>query len=117
MDHYDPATRTGEQLDLPGILEEAKGLVHGERQSDYGHPADDFGRVARLLSAAGFRRLHVVHTADLHEFKHRELEQTDIPIIQICVKLSRLTQTPDHRDSMVDIAGYAETWGLCEEDK
>lgn len=109
MDSYDPATRTGEQLDLPGILEEASDIVHGERQEDYGHPSMDFDRQSRLLNTLGFRRLHLIHSGDTVDVSQRKLEPADIPEIQICVKLSRIYESPNKRDHWVDIAGYAAT--------
>ena len=33
------------------ILTEAQGLVHGDRNSDYGHPLDDFSRTAAIWTA------------------------------------------------------------------
>lgn len=112
MDSYDPATRTGEQLELPGLLEEAQEIVHGDRQADYGHPALDFERQSRLLNTLGFRRLHLIRSGDTVDVAQRKLEPTDIPEIQICVKLSRIYESPDKRDHWVDIAGYAETRSL-----
>ena len=73
------------------ILEEAAGLVDDDRQSTYGHPADDFGRTARLWSALfGW-----------------SVKAEDVAAALRLVKESRLRQTPGHLDSLVDIAGYA----------
>jgi len=41
----------------------------------------------------------------------------EIPLLMICVKLSRLENSPDHIDSLVDIAGYAETCAMVLEAK
>lgn len=37
------------------------------------------------------------------------IEPNEIPLLMVCVKLSRLVNTPNHVDSLTDIAGYAET--------
>ncbi len=77
------------------ILDEAGELVDGPREAEYGHPADDFARVADAADA-------------LH------LYPTDGPLshalYMILVKIQRLVKTPDHHDSIVDIAGYARTY-------
>lgn len=75
------------------ILQEADRLVDGDRQASYGHPADDFARTAGLWSALfGW-----------------DVKVTDVPAAMRMVKESRLRATPRHRDSLVDIAGYART--------
>lgn len=78
------------------VLGEAEAVVYGERAAVYGHPKDNFLRIAALwngwLTARGIAYAFTPEdTADL----------------LILVKLARLMATPDHRDSMVDIAGYA----------
>lgn len=90
-------------------VEEAIGLVNGERQQDYGHPADDFKRTAGMLSSLGFR--FVDHAGNL-----RELDAIDIPAIMMCVKLSR--EVNRHKDdNVVDIIGYAKTLDMVYERK
>ena len=76
------------------VLTEAEGLVHGERNKDYGAPIEDFTRTARMWSAI----LGITVRPD------------QVPLCMIAVKLSRECNRPK-RDNMVDIAGYAET---CE---
>lgn len=75
------------------ILETAARLVYGSRGQRYGSPYDDFSRTARMWSA-----LFGI-----------EITPHQVAMAMICVKLSRLTESPGHRDSIVDIAGYAET--------
>lgn len=67
--------------------------VTKERGEVYGHPEDDFAMVS-----------------DIKEV----LRRCDDPIIRhvlemIAVKMCRLTETPNHLDSWIDIAGYART--------
>lgn len=78
------------------ILSEATRLTEGVRQADYGHPLDNFGLEAELVTAAFRKKLAPgeVFTAE------------DISIFQILVKVAR--QRHRHkRDNLVDIAGYA----------
>jgi hypothetical protein len=79
----------------PTILTEAAGLVDGARERDYGHPADDFERVAGAARALGVDPT----TGALHH-----------ALYMVLVKIQRLVQTPDHRDSIVDGAGYFRTY-------
>ncbi len=79
---------------LPSILEEAAGLVDGPRQDTYGHPRDDFAKTALMWSA--------IFGVDV--------TPEQVALAMCCVKISRLLQTPAHRYSLVDLAGYARTY-------
>lgn len=77
------------------ILDEAAGLVDGDRGKHYGHPFDDFTRVSAAAKALGVDpRSGPRHHA----------------LYMILVKIARLVETPTHRDSLVDLAGYARTY-------
>ncbi len=84
------------------VLSEANGLVHGDRNDDYGHPLDDFSRTAKMWGAI----LGV------------EVKPEHVGLCMIAVKLSRQCNRPK-RDNMVDAAGYAETvdWVMEEKEK
>lgn len=73
-------------------------MVYGSKEAAYGHPTEDFGRQAKMLSALFAHKLK----------PGMELEPEDIPLFQIVAKLSR--QVHRHQiDNLVDICGYAET--------
>lgn len=74
------------------ILEEAMALTDGDRQDAYGHPLDDFTKTAAMWEQV----LGVTVTAE------------QMALCMILVKVSRLTHKYK-RDSVVDIAGYANT--------
>ena len=77
------------------ILTEAHGLVHGDRQASYGHPAVDFGRTAGLANILLASKLK------------SDLGPEDIATLMVCVKLSR--ECHEHkRDNLVDACGYLE---------
>lgn len=80
------------------VLEEANRLVGGSRGENYGHPFDDFGRTAQIISAI----LGV------------EVNRHQVPLIMMAVKLSRHCNKPK-RDNIVDIAGYARTAEMVAE--
>lgn len=79
------------------ILLEAEDLTSGARNKSYGEPLENFSHTAALINAQFSGKLKTPFTAE------------DFAILMILVKLSRLNTTPTHRDSMVDIAGYART--------
>ena len=80
------------------ILQEAQELVFGPRQAIYGHPMDDFGRTARLWTAYLGPRAPAGVTA------------ADVALMMCLLKMARLMESPDHRDSVTDLAGYAATY-------
>lgn len=89
------------------VLQEADYLINADRMKDYGHPKEDFARVSGMLSALGYRKINS------KTGQPEELQPHDFPIIMICCKLSRLANGISdnyyHRDSVVDIGGYAGT--------
>lgn len=82
------------------ILAEAKKLTSVDRQKIYGHPADDFKKVAEMTRP--------IMRSDIEpELKHA---------LYMCqVKIARLLNTPYHLDSIVDLAGYANTYAMIVE--
>ena len=72
-----------------------------DRGKIYGHPLDDFNRVAKMKEAL----------ADCPDPEVRHALE------MIAVKLCRLVQTPDHQDSIDDIKGYAETINMIHEER
>ncbi len=88
------------------ILREAEEITGGDRNKDYGHPIHDFKRQAALLSTLGFQ----IKQAD---GTYRDIEAADIPVMMICVKLSRQSNRKK-RDNLVDMAGYIRCWDEVE---
>jgi len=72
------------------ILEEANRLVYGDRETSYGHPADDFNRTALMWTAI----LGTLVTAK------------QAALCMCAVKISREVNSPK-RDNLTDLAGYA----------
>lgn len=88
------------------ILHGATIAVTQQRNNTYGPPTQDFDRTARILNAIGFR---IVDSTG----EPLPISSHHIAIIQIAVKLSRLTWSPTHRDSWIDVAGYAACGFEC----
>lgn len=80
------------------IADEAKAIVAGARRTAYGKPEDNFERIARFWTAymQNTGRDIIVTAADVSPFMR-------------LMKEARLCETPTHRDSFVDLVGYALT--------
>lgn len=76
------------------VTRQAHELVYGDRNKSYGHPADDYTRTAKLWSAI----LGI------------DISPKQAALCMVALKVSRLCNDPDHHDSIVDIAGYAEVY-------
>lgn len=86
-----------------GVLDEAKKLITGDRNNQYGPPTQDFDRTAAALNGLGYR------------LNDKPLKGSDVAIIMATLKLSRLIWQRDKRDSWVDLAGYAGCGFECAE--
>ncbi len=73
------------------IIEEAKALVKGDRQKDYGDMQESFNRIAGLWSA----------------YLGIDVNALDVAKMMILLKVSR-AKNSNHRDSYIDIVGYVE---------
>lgn len=73
------------------ILDEAKEIRSGSRESDYGDAVSNFDRIAKMASY----------------ISGKKLSPFDCVSVQIAVKLSRQGYKKK-RDNMVDLAGYAD---------
>lgn len=90
----------------PSVLDEAKAITDGVRQSDYGHPAEDFGRAALMWSGILAPKLR----------DGARVNAADVPLCMIAVKLAREAHR-HKRDNLVDIAGYARTAAMVAGDE
>lgn len=88
------------------LLLEAKNLIDGDRNNQYGPPTQDFECTAKVLSNLGFCFID-------REGEIGEIQSHHVAMIQMVVKLSRLAWSPEKRDSWMDIAGYAGCGWEC----
>lgn len=72
------------------LLDEAADRIAG-KGDEYGSPEDNFKGIAGLWS----------------EYLGFELFPHDVALMMTLLKVARLKSDPSHRDSMLDIAGYA----------
>ncbi len=80
------------------VLDVANDITAGDRQADYGHPAVDFGKAAKIWSA----------------ILGCEVSPEQVALCMIGVKISRLCNAYKE-DSVIDIAGYARTLQMVHE--
>ncbi len=98
------------------LLRDALAAVTGERRKAYGDPENNFKLIAELFgSYLGHRRIHggladgVSGQLSLND----NIKPGDVAVLMVLVKVARLAQTPGHRDSLLDIAGYAACGARC----
>lgn len=73
------------------VLEEAQKIVWGDREQVYDDPNANFRRIAGIWS----------------QILGQPITMQQVALCMIGVKLARLSHSPQHRDSIVDTAGYA----------
>lgn len=89
----------GERHDIKAsIADEAKNIVSGARRAAYGKPEENFERIARFWQA------YFLNTG-----RDVSVTAADVSPLMRLMKEARLCETPDHRDSFVDLVGYALT--------
>jgi hypothetical protein len=76
---------------MTGMIDEAKHIVDGKRNEDYGNINDSFLRIAGLWSA----------------YTGITITKYDVAKMMMLLKISR-AKNGNHRDSYVDIVGYVE---------
>lgn|SRR5574337_240197 len=78
------------------ILDDARDIIYGDREKTYGKP--EFN----LQSIAEFWRLYLERKHDVLV----ALLPEDVAYMMVLLKLARLLNSPEHRDSQVDAVGY-----------
>lgn len=87
----------------PTILDEAKAMVYGARNESYGHPRNNFAATAALWNAYLFQGA-----------RSGPITEEDVAMLMVLLKVARL-ENGYHRDSAVDLAGYAATYERLQE--
>lgn len=79
------------------LLQQAHEIIHGDREQTYGDPGKN------LRTIAAYWSVHLSHTTG----ENITLTPEDVCGMMILLKQARLGSNPQHRDSLMDIAGYA----------
>ncbi len=80
------------------ILQEAEEIIYGDREQTYGHPGKNLTNIANLWG---------MYLAGKFGNGIGSIQAEDVANMMMLVKIARLINTPGHRDSLVDICGYA----------
>jgi hypothetical protein len=98
---------TARHEERTSVLLEAQDVIHGARSRDYGAALDNHTATADMLSAY-LRRKYGIAVS---------LTAEDVCLFNVLQKVARLANTPDHRDSLVDIAGYAGNVEMVQQER
>lgn len=80
------------------LVDEAMRLVSTDRRAAYGDPRKAFQQIAGLWN---------VHVFGDDRMGPLAISAADVALMMMLTKIARLAKTPDHRDSVLDIIGYA----------
>jgi len=83
------------------LLDEARRILNVDRQDEYGNSHDTHRRIAAMWN-------QIVPQGG-------RVRPQDVALMMIAVKVIRAAKNPDHKDSWVDIAGYAAIGGSMVE--
>ena len=89
------------------MLYKAEELINGERQNEYGDKLLNFSQIAALWTAHLMFKLAPDQT----------ISAEDVALMMINVKQARLSKSPNHSDSILDIAGYAGCYDKIQEER
>ena len=92
------------ELSRNEVLDRAGRAVNGDRTHDYGGPESSFSKIAAYWQAY-LAQIIKERNGDLCICGH------DVALMLALLKIARLTTSPAHVDSWVDLAGYAACGG------
>ena len=92
------------------VLSEAQDLIFGDREKDYGAPKDNLAIVARLWET--YLEARLANCGGAGTF---HLTNKDVAMLLLLLKVARLSKSPNHRDSVIDAAGYIGLLERCDE--
>lgn len=90
-----------------GLLRRANDTINGDRQRDYGDKLQNFSQIAMLWQGLLATKLQ----------PNAAIFPEDVALLMIAVKMARLAKSPDHEDSILDVAGYAGCYSLLQSER
>lgn len=79
------------------LAADANATVHGPREAEYGSKLQNFTQIAMLFQGTLATKL----------LPGSRITPEDVALLMMQVKIARLVKSPDHKDSILDVAGYA----------
>ena len=89
------------------MLHKAEELINGARQQDYGDKLQNFSQIAMLWQGILATKLQ----------NTQFITAEDVALCMMAVKMARLAKSPDHSDSILDIAGYAGCYDKLQQER
>lgn len=89
------------------ILVQAELLINGQRQADYGDKRQNFSQIAMLWQG----------TLAMKLAPGQSITPEDVALCMMQVKIARLAKSPDHKDSIIDVAGYAGCYDMIQQER
>lgn len=89
------------------MLHQAQELIQGSRQQDYGDKLQNFTQIAMLFQGTLAAKLQ----------PGARITPEDVALLMIQVKVARLAKSPDHADSITDVAGYAGCYSMLQDER
>ena len=89
------------------ILQQADATINGPRQADYGDKLTNFSQISMLWQGMLAHKL----------LPDSRITPEDVALLMMLVKMARLAKSPDHYDSVLDIAGYAGCYDHIQRDR
>ena len=89
------------------MLHQAQDLIHGQRQADYGDKLQNFSQIAMLWQGTLAHKLA----------PGQAITPEDVALCMMQVKIARLAKSPDHKDSILDIAGYSGCYDYLQAER
>lgn len=81
------------------VLHEAERIIYGDREKTYGHPSKNLQVTANFWG----------------EYLGTQITAKDVCVMMMLLKIARLRNDINHRDSVVDTCGYAALIERCDE--
>lgn len=92
---------------VKSMLASAEDLINGQREKDYGTKLQNFSQIAMLWQGTLATKLA----------PGQAITPEDVALCMIQVKIARLAKSPDHADSLLDVAGYAGCMSLLQSER
>jgi hypothetical protein len=90
---------------IMNVLQEAEQIIYGDRETTYGSPDKN------LKVIASYWTTHL----NASYGKNLSLTVDDVCVMMMLLKQARLANSPKHRDSLVDVVGYAALKDRCDQ--